>query len=157
MSKMSAVARKFCSRRAVAGVLAVLASAGALGAVQAGSASAAIQWEDPITFECYGDAIKIDPVSDSLAEGQGTVAWGAELYIYNGRTRRWQLYYVSQAQSYDSDMMFGDLADSPINVTVAANRYYMAYDTIGNSTTPQHWYRDHAEVGGTSEFVCHTS
>jgi len=158
MSKASAVVRRFFIRRSLIAALTCAATVGGVSAVGVSTASAALQWEAPITFECYNSGIiRADPIDESIASNQGEVAWVLRLYIWNGAARRWVAYYSSPIVHYNSDEMFGELADQPIDVRVAPNHYYMAYDMIDASATqnPPGLFRDHAEMGATSEFVCH--
>ena len=146
--------RRFFTRQAVAVMLAVLAGAGTVSAVDASSASA-LQWDAPITFDCYQNSvIRADPIGMSIGQGQGNIVWGLFLERRNPTTRQWVHTYTSPLQHYDSSEQFGYLVLQPIDVRVAPNRYYMAYDVIAANGSGAHLYRDQAEIGATSEFVC---
>ena len=116
----------------------------------------ALEWVAPITYECYNDGIiRADKVSDAINNDQGTVVWGIHLDIWNGR--QWVDYYNSPLQNYNSNDMFSELEDSPIDVRVARNRYYLMYEVIGATETqnPPGLYRAHAEMGAVSEWACY--
>jgi hypothetical protein len=81
------------------------------------------------------------------------VVWALHLDIWNPRSRQWVNYYNSPLFHFDSDSAFGGL-DQNIDVRVAPRHYYLAYDVIATSSTPARAYRDHAEIGATSEFAC---
>jgi hypothetical protein len=158
MSKGSRIVRQFFTRRGIVGLLACAVSAGTLGAVGVSDAGAALRFEAPITFECYNNGIiQADEINRSIDSNQGEVVWNLHLDIWNARTQRWVPYYNSPFVHYNSDDTFGELEDPSIDVWVAHRHYYLAYDAIGTTGTqnPARLFRDHAEIGGTSEFVCY--